>query len=190
MSKESCCKTFAALLFVLAAVRVSWNNKGDVLCTGLAYCIDCYEKTHNVIVYGKLEFCLSTVHKDFFVVFNVLENVNVFSADAFVKFALEFTIGKIGEGCVHLEYGRTVLFNVSTDAKVACVNVIVKVHLLNNFFLFNSIALCDYITLEGKTVFVHVTKMSDYFIGERFSTRTGNDSKVGWFRIRHYSYPL
>ena len=190
MSKESSCKTFAALLLVLAAIWVSWNNECNLSCTGLTNCIDCNEESHDMIVYGKLEFCLSTVHEDFFVVFNILENVNILTANAFVEFALEFTVCKICKRCVYLEYRGTILFNISTDTKIAGMNVIFKVHLLNYFFFFNTIAFCDYITLEGKTMFVHVAKMSDYFIGEGFSTRTGNDSEVGWFRIRHYSYPL
>src|SRR5574344_2889893 len=74
-------ETFPSLLFVLAAVRIHRYNERDLCSSRLAYRIDGDKHGHDVVIDRKNLLVRAVGERQHFVVFYILEDEYVFSAD-------------------------------------------------------------------------------------------------------------
>ena len=101
-----------------------------------------------MVVNAQGQAVFSVVQGNLLVVLHILYDEHVLSTDAFVQLALELSVRKVGESCVDLELRGTVFVHHSTDAKVARVQIIVEIYLLDKSILLKIVTLRDDIVFE------------------------------------------
>ena len=87
-----------------------------------------------MVIYRKCSFVFAVVECQNFMIFNILEDENIFTADCFKKFGLELTICKISKPCINLEYRRSVLICSSPDTHVTSLQIIVQINSVYQIF--------------------------------------------------------
>ena len=190
MAEHTRSQAFASLFFVLAAVGVGGYDERNGCSSGLPHRVDRHEHGHDVIVHGKDGFVRAVVQRKLFVIFYVLEDIDVFSAYRFEQFGFEFAVCKKRKARGDFKRRCPIFRHIAFDVEFGRVDIVFEIDFFDEIVFAHFVAFRNDIVFKRKTMLVHVLQMRNHFVGETFSARTCNDGQVHRFGIRHDSRPL
>ena len=125
---------------MLAAVGVGRHDERNGGRSGLPHRVDRHEHGHDVVVDGQDGFVRAVVQRKLFVIFYVLENVNVFSAYRFEQFGFEFAVCKKRKACGDLKRRRAVFRHIAFDVKFGRVDIVFEIDFFDEIVFVQFIA--------------------------------------------------
>ena len=97
---------------MLTTIWIDGNYQCNMCSSGIAYGVDGYHHRHKMIIHRKNMLIFTFIHPKRIMVFYILKNKYVLTADTFQYFSLKFTVCKIGKTSIHFKSGNANFFNL------------------------------------------------------------------------------